>query len=85
MASSEKHLHPCFAIGDGCGHLQTSLTDSFSYPLVSQVVFSMVKMIHLVNWFPAVNVIMTNYFANMMNSIQNRLILLQMGQIQLQR
>ena len=43
---------------------------SFNYSLVSHVVFSMAKMIHLVmsGWFLAVSVIMTNSCANTMNS-----------------
>ena len=43
---------------------------SSSYPVVSQVVFSMAKMIHLVmsGWFIAVNVVMTISCANAMNS-----------------
>ena len=43
---------------------------SFNYSLVSQVVFSMAKMIHFVmsDWFLVVNVVMTNSNANAMNS-----------------
>ena len=43
---------------------------SSSYPVVSQVVFSIVKMIHLVmsSWFIVVNVIMMNSCANVMDS-----------------
>ena len=43
---------------------------SSSYLVVSQVVFSMAKMIHFVmsGWFLAVNVAMTNFCANMTNS-----------------
>ena len=39
-----------------------SCITSFNYSLVSQVVLSMVKIIHLVmsSWFPAVNVVMMN-------------------------
>ena len=43
---------------------------NFNYSLVSQVLFSMAKMIHLVmnSWFLAVNVVMTNSCANATNS-----------------
>ena len=48
-----------------------SLITSSSYPVVSQVLFSMAKMIHLVmsDWFIAVNVIMMNCCANVTNSV----------------
>ena len=44
--------------------------NSSSYPVVSQVVFSMAKMAYLVmsGWFIAVNVIMMNSCANATNS-----------------
>jgi len=47
----------------------TALT-SFSYPLMSQVVFSMVKMVHLVweSWFIAANVTITIFCTNVTNS-----------------
>ena len=59
---------------------------SSSYHVVSQVVFSMAKMIHLVmsGWFIAVNVIMTNSCTNVMNS-NAKVTQLQTGQILLQK
>ena len=65
-----------FTIGDGCGtneldrQLMASCITSFNYSLVSQVVLSMAKKIHLVmsSWFLIVNVVMTNSCANATNS-----------------
>ena len=55
-----------------------SCITSFNYSLVSQVVFSMAKKIHLLmrGWFFTVDVIMTNSCANTTNSnakLQNQL------------